>query len=189
MVIVIILILLSVCLFLGYCIYSTFSESNFDIVNNIRYDKKGFFGSLAVIIICLVGIYFCCITPTSFIRNEYVHKNGTMTVVEYSLTGDSTINTNVKLPKTTYGTVKEVKSIQYLMVRYGIIILMLLFTLMMVEYFIRDLVVRECLLKKEMECHCQKNSILIMKWNLHLINIYGRSWINLIRNTVRCVFY
>lgn len=42
------------------------------------------------------------------------------------------------------------------MVRYGIIILMLLFTLMMVElveYFIRNLVVRECLLKKEMECH------------------------------------
>ena len=112
MVIVIILILLSVCLFLGYCIYSTFSESNFDIINDIRYDKKGFLGffvSIAFIIVCLVGIYFCCITPTSFIRNEYVHKNGTMTVVEYSLTGDSTINTDVKLPKTTYGTVKEVK--------------------------------------------------------------------------------
>ena len=112
MVIAIILILLSVCLFLGYCIYSTFSESNFDIINDIRYDKKGFLGffvSIAVIIVCLVGIYFCCITPTSFIRNEYVHKNGTMTVVEYSLTGDSIINTGVKLPKTTYGTVKEVK--------------------------------------------------------------------------------
>ena len=109
MVIVIILILLSVCLFLGYCIYSTFSESNFDIINNIRYDKKGFFVSIAIIIVCFVGIYFCFVTPTSFIRNEYVHKNGTMTVVEYSLTGDSTINTDVKLPKTTYGTVKEVK--------------------------------------------------------------------------------
>ena len=59
--------------------------------------------------VCEVGIYFCFVTPTSFIRNEYVHKNGTMTVVEYSLTGDSTINTDVKLPKTTYGTVKEVK--------------------------------------------------------------------------------
>ena len=105
MVIVIILILLSVCLFLGYCIYSTFSESNFDIINDIL----GFFVSIAVIIVCLLGIYFCCITPTSLIRNEYVHKNGTMTVVEYSLTGDSTINTDVKLPKTTYGTVKKVK--------------------------------------------------------------------------------
>ena len=109
MVIALIFILLSVCLFFGYCIYSTFSESNFDIINDIKYDKKGFFVSIAVIIVCLVGIYFCCITPTSFIRNEYVHKNGTMTVVEYSLTGDSTINTDVKLPKTTYGTVKEVK--------------------------------------------------------------------------------
>ena len=109
MVIALIFILLSVCLFFGYCIYSTFSESNFDIINAIRYHKKGFLGSLAVISVCLVGIYFCCITPTSFIRNKYVHKNGTMTVVEYSLTGDSIINTGVKLPKTTYGTVKEVK--------------------------------------------------------------------------------
>ena len=109
MVCILIFILLSVCLFLGYCIYSTLSESNFDIVNTIKYDKKGFFVSIAFIIVCLVGIYFCCITPTSFIRNGYVHKNGTMTVVEYSLTGDSTINTDVKLPKTTYGTVKEVK--------------------------------------------------------------------------------
>ena len=39
------------------------------------------------------------------------------------------------------------------MVRYGITIQMLPFNLMMVEYFIRNLVVRECLLKKEMECH------------------------------------
>lgn len=109
MVIALIFILLSVCLFFCSCIYSIFSESNFDIVNDIRYNKKGFFVSIAVIIVCLVGIYFCCITPTSFIRNEYVHKNGTMTVVEYSLTGDSTINTDVKLPKTTYGIVKEVK--------------------------------------------------------------------------------
>ena len=109
MVIAIILILLSVCLLLGYCIYSIFSESNFDVINDIRYNKKGFFVSIAIIIVCFVGIYFCCITPTSCIRNEYVHKNGTMTVVEYSLTGDSTINTDVKLPKTTYGIVKEVK--------------------------------------------------------------------------------
>ena len=109
MVIGLIFILLSVCLFFGSCIYSIFSESNFDIINDIRYNKKGFFISIAFIIICLVGIYFCFVTPTSFIRNEYVHKNGTMTVVEYSLTGDSTINTDVKLPKTTYGTVKEVK--------------------------------------------------------------------------------
>lgn len=109
MVIGLIFILLSVCLFFGSCIYSIFSESNFNILNTIKYDKKGFFVSIAFIIVCLVGIYFCFVTPTSSIRNEYVHKNGTMTVVEYSLTGDSTINTDVKLPKITYGIVKEVK--------------------------------------------------------------------------------
>lgn len=72
MVVAIILILLSVCLFLGYCIYSTFSESNFDIVNDIRYDKKGFFRSTAVIIVCLVGIYFCFVTPTSLEMSMYI---------------------------------------------------------------------------------------------------------------------
>lgn len=109
MVIVLILILLTVCLYVSYCVYSAFEDSNFDIVGVIRYDKKGFFWASSIIIGCLIGLYFCIVTPTSCIRNEYVHKNGTMTVVEYSLTGDSTINTNVMLPKTTYGTVKEVK--------------------------------------------------------------------------------
>ena len=108
MVIILIFILLLVCLFFGYCIYLAFSKSN-NIINTIKYGKEGFFWCFTAIIVCLVGIYFCCIIPTSFIRNEYVHKNGTMIVVEYSLTGDSTINTNVMLPKTTYGIVKEVK--------------------------------------------------------------------------------
>ena len=109
MVYILIFILLLICLFLCYCIYSTLDESNFDIVNTIKNDKKGFIWCSIIIIGCLVGLYFCFVTPTSLIRNEYVHKNGTMTVVEYSLTGDSTINTDVKLPKTTYGTVKKVK--------------------------------------------------------------------------------
>ena len=108
MVIILIFILLLVCLFFGYCIYLALSKSN-NIINTIRYDKKDFFWCSTIIIGSLVVIYFCCITPTSLIRNEYYHKNGTMTVVEYSLTGDSIINTNVMLPKTTYGIVKEVK--------------------------------------------------------------------------------
>ena len=108
MVIILIFILLLVCLFFGYCIYLAFSKSN-DIINTIRYGKEGFFWCSTAIIGSLVGIYFCFVTPTSSIRNEYHHKNGTMTVVEYSLTGDSIINTNIMLPKTTYGTVKEVK--------------------------------------------------------------------------------
>ena len=108
MVIILIFILLLVCLFFGYCIYLAFSKSN-DIINIIRYDKENFFWCSTVIIGSLVVIYFCCITPTSLIRNEYHYKNGTMTVVEYSLIGDSIINTNVMLPKTTYGIVKKVK--------------------------------------------------------------------------------
>lgn len=107
-ILIFILLLVCLCLFFGYCIYLTFCKSN-DIINTIRYDKKGFFWCSTGIIGSLVGIYFCFVTPTSFIKNEYHHKNGTMTVVEYSLIGDSTININVMLPKTTYGIVKEVK--------------------------------------------------------------------------------
>ena len=108
MVIGLIFILSTICFFFGYCLYSTFRESNFDIINDIKYDKKGFFKCFIAIVGSLIGIYFCFVTPTSFIRNEYKHKNGTMTVVEYSLRGDSTIKTNVMLPKTTYGTITEV---------------------------------------------------------------------------------
>lgn len=39
------------------------------------------------------------------------------------------------------------------MVGLGITILMLLFILMMVEYFVRNLMVRKNLLRKAMECH------------------------------------
>lgn len=111
MIIGLIFILLSICFFFSYCLYSAFSEINFDIINLIKYDKKGFFKCFVPIVGSLIGIYFCFVTPTSSIKNEYKHKNGTMTVVEYSLTGDSAIKTNVMLPKTTYGTVTEVKFI------------------------------------------------------------------------------
>ena len=109
MVIGLIFILSTICFFFGYCLYLTFRESNFDIINDIKYDKKGFFKCFIAIVGSLIGIYFCFVTPTSLIRNEYKHNNGTMTVVEYSLTGDSSIVTNVMLPKTTYGTITDVK--------------------------------------------------------------------------------
>lgn len=102
MVIGLIFILSTICLFSGYCLYSIKN----DIKYYIKYDKKDFFKCLVGIVGPLIGIYFCFVTPTSLIRNEYKHNNGTMRVVEYSLTGDSTIVTNVK---TTYGTITDVK--------------------------------------------------------------------------------
>lgn len=108
MVIDLIFILVTICFFVGWCLYLTFSENDFNIINVIKYDKKVFLKCFICIVGSLIGIYFCLVTPTSFIRNEYKHKNGTMTVVEYSLIGNFTIKTNVMLPKTTYGTVTDV---------------------------------------------------------------------------------
>ena len=94
--------------FLTYCMYSTFKDSKFDIIGCIKQDKKGFFWTVFGIVASLVAAYYCFVTPTYFISNQYIHKNGTMTSVEYSLTDDSIIKNNIKIPKDTYGKVIEV---------------------------------------------------------------------------------
>lgn len=99
----------SVFLFLGYCMVSTFNDSNWDVIGNIRHDIKGFVKVFLIMIACLVVIWYCIVTPSSFINHQYVHKNGTMTVVEYSISGDSTTRTEVKTPVKTYGKVIDVK--------------------------------------------------------------------------------
>ena len=108
MVIIILLICGTAFSFLIYCMYSTFKYSNWDIVGCIENDKKGFFWSTIGIIISLVVAYYCFVTPTYFISNQYIHKNGTMTSVEYSLTGDSVVKNSIKSPKDTYGIVTKV---------------------------------------------------------------------------------
>lgn len=108
MVIIILIICGLVISFLTYCLFSTFNDNNWDIVECIKNDSKGFFWSLIAITISFVIAYFCFVTPTSFISNQYVHKNGTMTSVEYSLTGDSVIMNNIKMPVSTYGRVTKV---------------------------------------------------------------------------------
>jgi len=109
MVIIILLIAGSVFSFLTYCMYSTFKDSDWDIIGTIKYDKKGFFWTITGIIISLVVSYYCFVTPSYAISHQYYHKNGTITSVEYSLTGDSTIKNNIKAPKDTYGKVVSVK--------------------------------------------------------------------------------
>ena len=107
MVIIILFIVGIMFSFLTYWVYSTFKDSNQDFVGCIGHDKKGFFWTIVGIIISIVIAYYCFVTPASFIHNEYPHKNGTMTTVEYSLTGDSVIKNNIKMPKDTYGKVTK----------------------------------------------------------------------------------
>ena len=107
MVIIILFIVGIMFSFLTYWVYSTFKDSNWDFVGCIENDKKGFFWTIVGIIISIVISYYCFVTPTYFIHNEYSHKNGTITSVEYSLTGDSIIKNNIKSPKDTYGKVTK----------------------------------------------------------------------------------
>lgn len=107
MVIIILFIVGIMFSFLTYWVYSTFKDSNWDFVECIENDKKGFFWTIVGIIISIVISYYCFVTPTYFIHNEYSHKNGTITSVEYSLTGDSIIKNNIKSPKDTYGKVTK----------------------------------------------------------------------------------
>lgn len=91
---------------------------------------------LAISICCAVGIYFdkdyskdfAFVTGILFLasvgvmiygyntystapwmRNQYDHGNGYMTVVEYNMAGDSIVKENIRTPKTTYGKVVDVK--------------------------------------------------------------------------------
>lgn len=70
--------------------------------------KKSFVKAMVLLVGSAVGIYFCIVTPTSFIRHEYIHKDGTMTSVEYSISGDSNIINNIKTPVTVYGRITKV---------------------------------------------------------------------------------
>lgn len=108
MVVIFIIILSLVTVFSIYTVYNILKYGN--IFHTIKSNKKCFFWIMLLIIGSLVGIYFCIVTPTSFIRNEYSNKDGIMTVVEYSISGDSTIVSNIMMPKKDLWDCKECKN-------------------------------------------------------------------------------
>ena len=69
-----------------------------------------------MLVVGLVGTYFSLTSPTSVLRKEIVNGE-TMTVVEYSLTGDSTVIYNVKATKTFTGVVVKSKHISTMRAR------------------------------------------------------------------------
>lgn len=71
--------------------------------------------TLALLTVGPTMIYFGYTTPGSQIHHVVDNHNGTLTVTEYSISGDSTIMTNIKSPKDTYGVVTDVQHHQRLM--------------------------------------------------------------------------
>lgn len=82
-----------------------------------RMFKEGFKLSTALMLVVgLIAIYFSLTSPTSVLRKEIVNGE-TMTVVEYSLTGDSTVTYNVKATKTFTGVVVKSKHVSRMRAR------------------------------------------------------------------------
>lgn len=82
-----------------------------------RMFKKGFkLSTVLMLVVSLIAIYFSLTSPTSVLRKEIVNGE-TMTVVEYSLTGDSTVTYNVKATKTFTGVVVKSKHVSKMRAR------------------------------------------------------------------------
>ena len=82
-----------------------------------RMFKEGFkLSTVLMLVVGLIAIYFILTSPTSALRKEIVNGE-TMTVVEYSLTGDSTVPYNVKATKTFTGVVVKSKHVSKMRAR------------------------------------------------------------------------
>lgn len=54
-------------------------------------------------------LYFGFVTPSSDISHVIDNKNGTITSIEYSLSGDSIIKNNIKAPVEIYGVITNIE--------------------------------------------------------------------------------
>ena len=81
----------------GYSIKISFEDIPFILVM--------FFIILAEVLM----IYFGFVTPSSDISRVIDNKDGTLTSIEYSLSGDSIVKNNIKAPVEIYGVITNVE--------------------------------------------------------------------------------
>lgn len=81
----------------GYSIKISFEDIPFILVM--------FFIVLAEVLM----IYFGFVTPSSDISRVIDNKDGTLTSIEYSLSGDSIVKNNIKAPVEIYGVITNVE--------------------------------------------------------------------------------
>lgn len=87
-------------------------------------DKDGYFGSIAhsyednklltimffiTQIIGVLMLYFGFVTPSSDISRIIDNKDGTLTSIEYSISGDSIVKKNIKAPVEIYGVIINIE--------------------------------------------------------------------------------
>lgn len=89
---------------------SMFEDGYIECVKNSFKDTP--FLTVMLFIAQIVGalmLYFGFVTPSSDISHVIDNKNGTITSIEYSLSGDSVVKKNIKAPVEIYGVITNIE--------------------------------------------------------------------------------
>ena len=90
---------------------SMFKDGYIECIKNSFEDTP--FLTVMFFIVQIVGVlmlYFGFVTPSSDISHIIDNKDGTITSIEYSLSGDSIVKNNIKAPIEIYGVITNIES-------------------------------------------------------------------------------
>lgn len=89
---------------------SMFKDGYVECIKNSYKDTP--FLTVIFFIVQIVGVlmlYFGVVTPSSDISHIIDNKDGTITSVEYSISGDSIVKNNIKAPVEIYGVITNIE--------------------------------------------------------------------------------
>ena len=100
-------------LFTIVTLWATIALFKYGYIESIRDSFKDTpFLTVIFFIVQIAGVlmlYFGFVTPSSNISHVIDNKNGTITSIEYSLSGDSVVKKNIKAPVEIYGVITNVE--------------------------------------------------------------------------------
>ena len=97
-------------IFTSWMTISMFKDGYVEFIKNSYKDTPSL--TIWFFILQIVGIlmlYFGFVTPSSDISNIIDNKDGTITSIEYSLSGDSIVNKKIKAPIEIYGVITKIE--------------------------------------------------------------------------------
>ena len=97
-------------IFILWMTVSMFKDGYIECIKNSFEDTP--FLTVMFFIVQIVGVlmlYFGFVTPSSDISRIIDNKDGTLTSIEYSLSGDSIVKNNIKAPIEIYGVITNIE--------------------------------------------------------------------------------
>ena len=97
-------------IFTSWMTISMFKDGYVEFIKNSYKDTPSL--TIWFFILQIVGIlmlYFGFVTPSSDISNIIDNKDGTITSIEYSLSGDSIVKKKIKAPLEIYGVITKIE--------------------------------------------------------------------------------